>query len=572
LNPLQSYKFVLQDAFGNLIWTEDNIQGAFGVASNIVPAVTNTYTLGTPAVTFANGYFGPNGAPVFDPTTGNIGYYARTAAEISAGVTPVNYAYAPGVVDRYGTNTTPGTTDMTAAIQSALNVAGRANIGSRPTALASCVTFLSGGYAFSTTLTVPMGDSFLVTQSSYAITIQGQGKEQTILQAIAGGAGFAGGMLLFSGGSSFQNMGTVRDLMIHGGNLTADCVVLSFAQMGNLENLQIRNCVGRGIYHNNCLQMRYSKIFIGTCGSPSVAQMEIDATLVGTTGGTTTTVLSQVWIQGGNSGCVAGLNIDRSFEISVINGAFESTGIPVQISSKLSTTGCKAITFDTVDFEQPTTAYIAIGFGLSGTNFVSNLEVKNCTGFSAGAILEAVIMQQCVGARFVNNSWPIGASMTSIYNLFGTNNIFTTIEPHPSMNTPGSTVPWVRVNNVPVRSAGPLGRWDQASSPGYPLLGFKQVTTLATWTPWVDGNSANQGGWYSTLIASNSGATTIFSMDGDPGMEISIIGDGFSTLLQGTTGQAFNNVSGANLLLLANHLYKYRMNNAGTFWQQLGTA
>src|SRR6185312_5842080 len=148
--------------------------------------------------------------------------------------------------------------------------------------------------------------------------------------------------------------------------------------------------------------------------------------------------------------------------------------------------------------------------------------------------------------------------MTAIYNLFATSNTATTIEPHPAMNASASTVPWVRVNNSQVRSAGPLGRWSQSSSPGYPLLGTKQVTSLATWTPWIDGNSVNQGGWYSTLIASNVGAVTVFSMDGDPNMEISIIGDGFSTLLQGTTGQAFDNVAGANLLLLANHLYRYR--------------
>jgi hypothetical protein len=37
-------------------------------------------------------------------------------------VTPTNYQYDPGWFDRYGTNTTPGTTDMTAAINAALSV------------------------------------------------------------------------------------------------------------------------------------------------------------------------------------------------------------------------------------------------------------------------------------------------------------------------------------------------------------------------------------------------------------------------------------------------------------------
>src|SRR6185503_20646221 len=44
----------------------------------------------------------------------------RTSGEIAASVTPVNYAYAPGNVLRYGTNTNPGSTDMTGAFSNAL--------------------------------------------------------------------------------------------------------------------------------------------------------------------------------------------------------------------------------------------------------------------------------------------------------------------------------------------------------------------------------------------------------------------------------------------------------------------
>jgi len=49
-------------------------------------------------------------------------FYATTSAETSAGVTIVNSEYEPGNVLRYGTNTTPGTTDMTTAIQNAITV------------------------------------------------------------------------------------------------------------------------------------------------------------------------------------------------------------------------------------------------------------------------------------------------------------------------------------------------------------------------------------------------------------------------------------------------------------------
>jgi hypothetical protein len=48
-------------------------------------------------------------------------FYPQTTAESAALVTPVNYFYPPGNVLRYKSNTIPGTTDMTTAIQAALN-------------------------------------------------------------------------------------------------------------------------------------------------------------------------------------------------------------------------------------------------------------------------------------------------------------------------------------------------------------------------------------------------------------------------------------------------------------------
>lgn len=62
--------------------------------------------------------------PRFTLTQAQIGalFYPRTAAEIEAGVTPTYYYYEPGDVRRYGA-VGDGTTDDTAAIQDALNVA-----------------------------------------------------------------------------------------------------------------------------------------------------------------------------------------------------------------------------------------------------------------------------------------------------------------------------------------------------------------------------------------------------------------------------------------------------------------
>lgn len=50
--------------------------------------------------------------------------YPRTNAETSAGVTPTNFAYAPGWATRFGVDTS-GATDSTAALQNALNAAAK---------------------------------------------------------------------------------------------------------------------------------------------------------------------------------------------------------------------------------------------------------------------------------------------------------------------------------------------------------------------------------------------------------------------------------------------------------------
>lgn len=65
---------------------------------------------------------GPTGPAVTTVDSLNI-IYDQTSSEQAAGVTPANYFLLPGTIDRYATNTTPGTTDMTTAINAAISVA-----------------------------------------------------------------------------------------------------------------------------------------------------------------------------------------------------------------------------------------------------------------------------------------------------------------------------------------------------------------------------------------------------------------------------------------------------------------
>src|ERR1700722_14493420 len=72
LNPQLSYKFVVQDSFGNTIRTVDNVAGVLGGSlGNLIPSVTNLYTLGSTTFSWANAYLGPNNVPVLN--SGNIG-------------------------------------------------------------------------------------------------------------------------------------------------------------------------------------------------------------------------------------------------------------------------------------------------------------------------------------------------------------------------------------------------------------------------------------------------------------------------------------------------------------------
>lgn len=94
---------------------------------NVTTAVNVTGPVSvTGVVTASSLLLGAGAAPAYDPATGNIGYYARTAAEISAAVTPVSYAYQPGDLRRYGCDLTGGT-DNSAQITNAIAAAVAGN-------------------------------------------------------------------------------------------------------------------------------------------------------------------------------------------------------------------------------------------------------------------------------------------------------------------------------------------------------------------------------------------------------------------------------------------------------------
>lgn len=169
LDPTKSYKFLLQDVLGNTIpgWPVDNITiGNANPSFSIIPTSDNLYTLGSPLFSWANIYVGVNHAPVLDTVSGNIGYYARTAAEIAASVTPSNLVFPTTDLLtplRYGA-AGDGVTDDTVALQRWLSVLGQSSdrlVGYLP----------ASTYKFSSNLTVPAN-----------VTIMGANNQTSILK------------------------------------------------------------------------------------------------------------------------------------------------------------------------------------------------------------------------------------------------------------------------------------------------------------------------------------------------------------------------------------------------------
>lgn len=97
-------------------------------------------------------------------------FYEATDAEADAGVSPVDQQYPEGHVNRYGVNTTPGTTDMTAALNNAILVMAEKTNGG--------VVQFNSGESYSTSSTINMaanivlegGNASLVANNCNAIT------------------------------------------------------------------------------------------------------------------------------------------------------------------------------------------------------------------------------------------------------------------------------------------------------------------------------------------------------------------------------------------------------------------
>lgn len=511
-----------------------------------------------PSITYKASYYDQNDVLQYtdDPVNDNLLsqdsiaelLYPRTAGEIAAGVTPTNYAIpshlAIGTVlpERYGNNTTPETTDMTAAVQNALLVAAQA--------LVPVTIGVSGTTLCTENLVVPVG-------LSTAVDIQG-------VSWTTGGLRFEGASvttgLTFSG-SSYSYCGEVRNLRIHCADGAVRGITFDDVNHPRVTNCAIHGADGAGVLYDTTLMGELNHTLIIGCGSATEASVEVDG--VGTTW-----LWNHSRISDGDT-TQGGLKIDRTFGVTMLGGAIESSGTPLRIGSKTETSrGCEGGIIHGVDFENPGNGnpYIDCGEGLSSSAGVVSYDIRGCIGTPSGTttVPYAVRMNASSALRFGCNRWAV-PNGTSVHELTSTTNTGIVVEAH--RDAFGTATPWARLNGAQVKAAGPHLEW---ASGGVPR-GFvgTSVAVRTGATPSILLFDA-QGGYYSQIIMSNGGATTVTALTGgERGMEITIFADDANTTLTHSTSTSdqFNTLAGSNLAMASGKAYRFVHN--GTLWVQV---
>lgn len=490
--------------------------------------------------------------------------YPRTAAEIAAGVTPVNYYYPELVPNRYLTNSTPGTTDMTAAVQAALDVAAAKSGGQ--------VRLLPQVYLCTANLNVNVG----------------HGETVDLI-----GSGWSNGGILFSGaavttgvtyaGSALEYAGSVEHLWIKCQSGAKRCITFSNVNHPRVVRCHLQAAAGAGVMFDDTLMGLLSHTLLTGCGSATEGSVEVE----GTTGTSTTWRWEHSRISGGTV-TVGGLIINRTTIVDIDGGAIESCGPPIKICTKADASGnlYRGFHIQNIDLENPgANPYIDIGSGLSGGGLVLNVKIESVDASPSGTttVPYFVRVANLVGLHCSDNHFTLGSAPTSCHELTGTNISGVRVDPHRNLSS--LAVPWMRYNGAQVLSWSShldcrLGRITSGGG-SVPVCTHKGLDGLYTGVTLTGATpsiliDATQGGFYASIDISNGGLTTITSLSGgEIGMEITLLSTNANTTLTfGNNGGAFRTTSGANLTMAAAYPYRFYndgANNAagGSCWVQI---
>jgi hypothetical protein len=184
----------------------------------------------------SGGPTGPTGAPQTQASIGAL-LYPTSPAEAAAGVTIVQDWYEWGNILRYGINVFPGSTDMTIALQAAVNQNHQGG---------SAVYAPRGTYKFTSTVTL-----FAATKITGDGWASNSGSFTPTAGTIFNYAGAASSVFLSLHGVSSTNYAenlTIRDLAIFnsGGNANCTGIQLFNAPFSNLDNIYVASFTGTG--------------------------------------------------------------------------------------------------------------------------------------------------------------------------------------------------------------------------------------------------------------------------------------------------------------------------------------
>jgi hypothetical protein len=186
----------------------------------------------------------------YAPTRAGIGalLYPQTVSEVAARVTPTNYYYSPGNVLRYGTNTTPGTTDVSAAFQAAFDQQSQ------------------GGAAIYAPTGTYLIASVVSTSSATPFTLYGDGMGKTVIIKSVDADCF-----VVTNTVSGHNQITISDLTISPGVAMSKGAALNLTCTGIIPSVTLRNvmilCGGNSVFRygiklHNCGDVQMSRVFV----------------------------------------------------------------------------------------------------------------------------------------------------------------------------------------------------------------------------------------------------------------------------------------------------------------------
>lgn len=275
--------------------------------------------------------------------------YPRTSVEISAGITPVSYIYPVGHPYRYGTNTTPGTTNMTAAINTCADVCRSANVAMTPpgeTMLVSSSLNFTGIRVYG-----ERGDGAVTFQATSAqfdvITTQGD----CTLENIRVDGGWDG----VTAGQSGNNIAVTKS--------TGD----QFPYLVSIHNVVSTNAKRSSIYLR---RPGYTNIYAARCLTAGLHSLEIEGA---TSAAAATTVQVSGNCQFGATPNGYGIKITDGVSID-INGAILEDTAGIQVNGNDN----RALSFRQVYQENFT--HSSTAFATFGTSGGIGLTIENCFG------------------------------------------------------------------------------------------------------------------------------------------------------------------------------------------------